>query len=211
MSSIQYSLPIATNKITDSIDTACSLILERMKTFKTSTEELMDYHVEPIYMSTTNEQKYKVSFNYINGIRVMGTLGSNGSTPITGDMIDGVVLANGKLYSSAGFPYVIQPPRNNNDYFKMSSNNNLIILYIILDFMESEISNYTVKEFIYNHTTGAIKAGSTDIPNKLYKSVYIPHLGINHVNYVAANDAYLISGIPETVSDEQKCYLVSSR
>ena len=103
--STQISNPLATYKILNAIDVV-----------KTITENVMDYYVEMISIASGDNvnYEYRIYVNYINGIKMVGRLytypieNNTNNSLITTEQIPGVILSNGKLFSTSGLPYYIE-------------------------------------------------------------------------------------------------------
>ena len=212
MSSIQYSLPIATNKVMGNVDNTRTEILNRMNTYRTASEKVFDYYVEPVYIE--GRQEYMVSFVYINNIHVIGKLCTKDTSdlqPVTGDTIPNFVLVNGKLYSSTGYPYKIDDYNTVEGYFKMVALYGGIELHIELSVEDLSKSTAGIYRMTYNHTHETMEYDGNNqdnLPQQIYKSVYIPYSEIVNEQPIHNNVFYLAS-IPIVASDVVECYSIN--
>ena len=205
MSSIQASLPLATNKILNTIND-----------FRGVAENVMDYHVEPVCVNNGEEVKqlYSVFVRYINGIQFIGTLCKyNTETKkyeqITTEEIPDTVLKHGKLINKA--PYYVEVYNTpGNAFLTMRSDGVDTALYIFpYGLLLGSNSTQKLERYTYNHSKQEIKyaADQTDLPSSVYTSMYINCLQKDE-NDIATNQLYYINDIPSKITDEQVCYKI---
>ena len=118
MSSIQYSLPIATNKVLDAVESktqeVTDNVLSSIDAFRRSQDVYLDYFIEPV-TTTDDTLAYMVHIKYINGIIIHSYLyenvikdGQTTAVMVTGDTLEKAVLSKGKLYAWRNlWPYYV--------------------------------------------------------------------------------------------------------
>ena len=202
MSSIQQSLPFATNKVINSIlDVRKSLLNE------------LDYHVEPITVHYGPDyiQVYSVYINYINGIQIIGDLYEYNDYQykrVEGEMVSGVYLQHGKL-TCHNHPYHVGISVGSDLEYMTLKCVSAPDLYVKLNQYswdvdtEDMLDRYTY-DYVYNKVT---KTKSQESMTKnIYSNAFI-QCPFTNENNVVNNDVYYIESIPNNRTDAQPCYL----
>ena len=196
MSSIQYGLPLATNKVLNAIDV-----------FRTTSENALDYYVEPI-MTDTLVQIYRVHVNYIKGIHVVGTLCHSDQSRVEGDTIPNAQLIQGKLYTVEMFPFFLVHYDGNYQAFHLS--NNLHGATYDVYITKIDITGHSITPYTYNYKTNEVKLyeGSTSPtkPEKICPSVYVTNPSIDTDGTLQHNRIYYFEDPPAKVQDELICW-----
>ena len=195
MSSIQYGLPLATNKVLNAIDA-----------FRTSSENALDYYIEPIAEADTLKQIYRVHINFINSIHIIGTLYNNDKTRVEGDTIPNTQLIQGKLYTNYYFPFVLTSYNSGEKSFLLGNNMGGDKYRVILKKIDSSAINLI--PYTYNYKTNEVKLyeGTLTKPIMIYPCVYITHPSVGTNGTLGYNIVYYFAEVPDTVQDELICW-----
>ena len=205
MSSIQYGLPIATNRVLTAIDD-----------FRRVSENEFDYYVEPIIVNIgedSYEQEYRVYINYFNGVTVFGTLSSWNDTqsvyePIRGELIESYTeLFYGKLFRLGEPFYVVIPENTSSEYIELMAHRSISFYVIPATKSYGSTSYRQLKRYTYNcsNKTVTINEDQEDIPPKIYTTIFVQSSYINE-NGVVENDIFYLSEIPNKRTGTIVCY-----
>ena len=208
----QITTSLATYKILDAIDDVKKL-----------TENVMDYYVEMVSVSTNGSitYKYRVYVNYINGIKIVGDLYTYDAETnkfgslITTPQIPGVILSHGKLYAINGIPYYAEIKKSGSNYIHRVvrlindySENALCVVYNVINH-----TNYLVESFYYYPIFHKLEKTEIFIEPTyldLTTSAYITGLYIDE-NGKMANGVFYLELVPYAPSEKQLCYKMTPK
>ena len=179
MSSIQYGLPLATNKVLDTVEIKAQENLDATNAFRKSENQGISYYIEPVAPDDEGDDtitcKYLAHIKYINGITLHGFLCSFDFdvtlkwNEITSNTIEGVILSKGRLYDrQTMMPYYVDTVRtvSANPYILFSNDINENQLAVVFPTMTIKSSEYTITSYVFNYT----KQTMTKTPNIIISS-----------------------------------------
>ena len=222
MSSIQQSLPLATNKVMGNIDVSRNEILAKIDKMKTYTDNALDYKVEVITLKSGDGyiQHYRVFIQWVNGVKIYGKLSSYRDKEqawfdVSEEDIPDVVLSYGRLFDySTCSPYYVSPKDSVLNYYLTLVNdatNTVFRVFICRrNLNESLANNYTINQYTYNHATnkltddGAVTGSNFSYLTNAYIECYEP----TGDNMVFTNNIYYVQSIPLNETNEQVCFKV---
>lgn len=210
----QITTSLATYKILDAIDD-----VRRM------TENVMDYYVEMVSVSSggTISYKYRVFVNYINGIKFVGDLytyiaetNKLGSLIATAQ-IPNVVLSHGKLFATNGTPYYVEI-RDYTNYIDetlklMNDYPAADTFCIVSQWKTYDENNYTFGSFYYYPSEHKIEKTNNfinPIDYTMSTSMYIEGLYTND-NGKIVNGVFYLDATPDRLYEKQLCYRITPK
>ena len=209
MSSYQLTIPSATNRIIDYI-----------KNYGNGSKRQIDYMVEPITVNLAGVyiQQYRVTINYINGVKIFGylqRLNTESSTwvIVRDSEIDDVVVSFGKLHDfGTDEPYYVSPRDSDPSYIVLRNDINDTVFRVLLWTRTYSTTLYDVYTYEYNPDTndmvGPISTTWSENNITILSNATIEYTREDETIKQAFNELYRITTIPVSFSKKQTCYRI---